>query len=166
MCARRFQVAKRLRYDARMNSPQPFLTVAAILSGFCISVFMFRIQRELGVRDRHPDWPNWLSWADYLIMASIVLSVVLVIIPLMSSPTPSHTTFSIAAAACASASILLVAYPFAILDHYRIEIGTWRTKGGESAEARHKGEPIERVIVVTAALVAAAIFVAILWRWS
>ena len=49
-----------------MRSPQPYLTVASILSGFSISVFMFRIQRELSVRDRHPEWPNWLAWADYL----------------------------------------------------------------------------------------------------
>src|SRR5674476_1327681 len=46
----------------RMISPQPYLTVASILTGFCISVFMFRIQRELSVRDRHPDWPNWLAF--------------------------------------------------------------------------------------------------------
>jgi hypothetical protein len=38
-----------------MRSPQPYLTLASILSGFGISVFMFRIQRELGVRDKHPD---------------------------------------------------------------------------------------------------------------
>lgn len=101
-----------------MNSPQPYLTVASILTGFCISVFMFRIQRELGVRDRHPDWPNWLAWADYLVMASIVLSVVLVILPLVSVPAPGRTAYAVAAASCAAASILLLAYPFAILDHY------------------------------------------------
>jgi hypothetical protein len=44
-----------------MFTPQPYLTVASILSGFGISVFMFRIQRELRVRDVHPDWPNWLA---------------------------------------------------------------------------------------------------------
>ena len=87
-----------------MNSPQPYLTVASILTGFSISVFMFRIQRELGVRDRHPDWPNWLAWADYLIIATIVLSVVLVIIPLVAVPTPSRTSFSVAAASCAARS--------------------------------------------------------------
>lgn len=149
-----------------MNSPQPYLTVASILTGFCISVFMFRIQRELGVRDRHPDWPNWLAWADYLVLASIVLSVLLVILPLVSVPAPSHTMYSFAAAACASASILLLAYPFAILDHYRIEIGTWRTKEGEDPQVRHKGEPIERVIVITAAVLAAVTFGAIVWSWD
>jgi hypothetical protein len=149
-----------------MNSPQPYLTVASILTGFSISVFMFRIQRELGVRDRHPNWPNWLAWADYLIIASIVLSVVLVILPLVAVPAPSRLTYSIAAGSCAAASILLLAYPFAILDHYRIEIGTWRTKQGEKPQARHKGEPIERIIVVTAAVIAALTFAAIVFDWN
>jgi hypothetical protein len=149
-----------------MNSPQPYLTVASILSGFCISVFMFRIQRELSVRDRHPDWPNWLAWADYLIMATIVLSVALVILPLVSVPSPGRLVYSIAAASCAAASILLLAYPFAILDHYRIEIGTWRTREGESPEVRHKGEPLERIIVVAAGVTAILAFTIIVWNWE
>ena len=149
-----------------MNSPQPYLTVASILTGFCISVFMFRIQRELSVRDRHPDWPNWLAWADYLIIATIVLSVALVILPLVAVPTPGRAIYSVAAGSCAAASLLLLAYPFAILDHYRIEIGTWRTKRGENPYERHKGEPIERMIVVTAGIVAAITFAAIVFAWN
>ena len=149
-----------------MNSPQPYLTVASILTGFCISVFMFRIQRELSVRDRHPDWPNWLAWADYLIIASIVASVLLVIVPLVAVPAPGRVIYSVAAGSCAAASILLLAYPFAILDHYRIEIGTWRTKRGESPHERHKGEPLERIIVITAGILAAATFAAIVWSWN
>ncbi|HEY4981731.1 MAG TPA: hypothetical protein VII24_07280 [Pseudolabrys sp.] len=146
-----------------MNSPQPYLTVASILSGFCISVFMFRIQRKLSVRDRHPDWPNWLAWADYLIVATIVLSVVLVILPLVAVPAPGRAIYSVAAGACAAASLMLLAYPFAILDHYRIEIGARR---GEKPQARHKGEPIERIIVVTAGSVAAITFAAIVFAWN
>lgn len=149
-----------------MDTPQPYLTVASILTGFSISVFMFRIQRELGVRDRHPNWPNWLAWADYLIITSIVLSVVLVILPLVAVPDPGRVIYSIAAASCASASILLLAYPFAILDHYRIEIGTWRTRRGEKPLARHKGEPIERIIVVAAEVIAAVVFATILYFWN
>lgn len=149
-----------------MNSPQPYLTVASILTGFSISVFMFRIQRELGVRDRHPDWPNWLAWADYLIIASITLSVTLVILPLVAVAAPGRVIYSIAAGSCAAASILLLAYPFAILDHYRIEIGTWRTKRGEGPHERHKGEPVERIIVVTAGIVAALTFAAIVVSWN
>jgi len=139
------------------------LTVASILTGFSISVFMFRIQRELSVRDHHPDWPNWLAWADYLIVATIVVSVLLVILPLVAFPEPGRVMYSIAAGSCAASSLLLLAYPFAILDHYRIEIGV---KRGEHPQARHKGEPIERIIVVTAAIVAAATFAAIVFSWN
>src|ERR1700730_12160042 len=149
-----------------MNPLQPYLAVASILSGFGISVFMFRIQRELRVRDRHPEWPNWLAWADYLVLSAIVLSLLLVVLPLMPLPEPNRFVISVAAASCAASSLLLAAYPFAILDHYRIEIGTWRTRRGEKPQARHKGEPIERIIVVSAGIAAALAFTAIVVGWN
>ena len=149
-----------------MRSPQPYLTVASILSGFSISVFMFRLQRELGVRARHPDWPNWLAWADYLVIATIVLSVLLVVVPLVAFPEPSEFVFSIAAGTGAATSVLLLAYPFAILDHYGIEIGGGRRKAGDNVEIRHKGEPVERAIVIGASLVAALVFFAIVRLWQ
>jgi hypothetical protein len=144
-----------------MSSPQPYLTVASILSGFSISVFMFRIQRELRVRDEHPDWPNWLAWADYLVIATIVLSLTLVVLPLVAVAEPSEALLAVAGASCAAASLLLLAYPFAILDHYRIEIGVWRTRSGERPEMRRKGEPIEKIIVIVATAIAAITFIAI-----
>jgi multisubunit Na+/H+ antiporter MnhC subunit len=149
-----------------LDAPQPYLTVASILSGFGISVFWFRVQRELSVRDRHPEWPNWLAWADYLVLTAIVLSLSLVLLPLVALPEPNRFVFSVAGASCAASSLLLLAYPFAILDHYRIEIGTWRTREGEKPRARHKGEPIERVIVVSAVIVAALVFIAIVVGWN
>ena len=149
-----------------MRSPQPYLTIASILSGFSISVLMFRLQRELAVRERHPDWPNWLAWADYLVIATVVLSVLLVVVPLVAFSEPTEFVFSIAAGTCAATSLLLLAYPFAILDHYGIEIGGWRRKAGDNVEIRHKGEPIERIVVVIASLIAAVVFAAIvLWKY-
>ena len=145
-----------------MRSPQPYLTVASILSGFGISVFMFRIQRELGVRDKHPDWPNWLAWADYLVLAAIVSSLVLVVLPLIAQSEPSEFTYSVAAGACTATSLLMVAYPFAILDHYRIEIGVHRP---ESIEVRHKGQPIEKVIVIATSIVAVLFFISVVALW-
>ena len=127
---------------------------------------MFRVQRELSIRDRHPKWPNWLAWADYLVLSAIVLSLSLVVLPLVALPEPSRFVFSVAGASCAASSLLLLAYPFAILDHYHIEIGAWRTREGEKPEARHKGEPIERVIVVSAVLVTALVFIAIVVGWN
>jgi hypothetical protein len=148
-----------------MRSPQPYLTVASILSGFSISVFMFRIQRELGLRDRHPEWPNWLAWADYLIIATIVFSLLLVVLPLVAFSEPTEFVFSIAAATSAATSLLLLVYPFAILAHYQIEIGVWRTPKGEKVEIRHKGEPIEKAVVVTTSLLAALTFGAVVLGW-
>ena len=149
-----------------MSTPQPYLTVASILSGFGISVFMFRIQRELHVRDEHPEWPNWLAWADYLILAAILLSLLLVVLPLTAIPEPDRLIYSVAAGSCAAASLLVAAYPFAILDHYRIELGTWRTREGERPQERHKGEPIERLIVLVAAVLATAAFLTIVVTWN
>jgi len=149
-----------------MPTPQPYLTVASILSGFGISVFMFRIQRELRVRDANPRSPNWLAWADYLILAAIVLSLLLVVLPLMAIAEPGRLVFSIAAGSCAAAALLVAAYPFAILDHYRIEIGPWRTREGERPQERHKSEPIERMIVLGAAILAAIAFFTIVLTWN
>ena len=149
-----------------MPTPQPYLTVASILSGFGISVFMFRIQRELRVRDANPRSPNWLAWADYLILSAIVLSLLLVVLPLMAIAEPGRLVFSIAAGSCAAAALLVTAYPFAILDHYRIEIGTWRTREGERPQERHKSEPIERMIVLGAAILAAIAFFTIVLTWN
>ena len=70
----------------------------------------------------HPRWPNWLAWADYLVLANIVISLVLVVIPLVAVPEPGPVQYSIAAGGCAAAAILQLGYPFAILDHYRIEM--------------------------------------------
>lgn len=149
-----------------MRSAQPYLTVASILSGFSISVFMFRIQRELGIRDKHPEWPNWLAWADYLIIATIVFSLLLVVLPLVAFSEPTEFVFSIAAATCAATSLLLLGYPFAILAHYRIEIGVWRTPKGEKVEIRQKGEPIEKAVVITMSLVAALAFGTVVLAWK
>jgi hypothetical protein len=127
---------------------------------------MFRIQRELQVRDKNPEWPNWLAWADYLVIATIVSSLLFVVLPLTAFPQPSEFVFSIAAGTGAATSLLLLAYPFAILDHYRIEIGTWRTRKGERPEARHKGEPLEKVIVIVAGLAAVVAFVVVILGWN
>ena len=158
-----------------MLSPESYLSVASILSGFCVSVFVSRIQREVVIMDeaeksinskfqsthrrrygclinRKPK--NWLAWSDYLIIVAIMLSLLLVVLPHMvsSNVTNNPALLSLAAASCAAASILLSAYPFAILDHYRI---LW---GKERKEERMSGEPLERFIVIAALVIAAAVW--------
>ena len=96
---------------------------------------MFCIQRKLRARDEHPDWPNW---ADYLIIATIIISVLLVILPLVAFPEPGRLA----------------------LPHRTRHLAT---KKGESPQARHNGELVERIIVASAGVIAAVIFAAIIW---
>jgi hypothetical protein len=131
--------------------PGSFLTLASLFSGFGVTVLMFRIRRELEVRESDPDQPNWLAWADYLVMAAILLSLLFVVLPLTAPAEPGPRAIALARGACSAAAILLAAYPFAILAHYRIELGAQRL--GE----RRKGEPIEKAFVIGAALVAVVV---------
>jgi hypothetical protein len=141
-----------------MDRIEAFLSIASILSGFGITVFMFRIQRELQVRERTRDVASWLAWADYLVLAAIMLSLIFVVLPLVSFPRTIDFLLAMAAGSCAAAAILLSAYPWAILYHYRLELGT-KMEG-----PRQKGEPGERRIVIAAAIVAAMAFcTVIIW---
>src|SRR5690349_214432 len=116
------------------------IAAAAVIAGFGVTVVMFRVQRELWVQDNHPDWPNWIAWADWLILTSVALAISACFVPILAFPT-SPTARAIGAASCVAASILQVGYVPAILAHYRIAIGANRVVD------RKKGEPAERVIV-------------------
>jgi protein-S-isoprenylcysteine O-methyltransferase Ste14 len=139
-------------------SAEAYLTVASILAGFGVTVLMFRIQRELQV-ENDPDW-TWLPWADWLVLGSIVLSLVGVVLPLVSVRDPGQFSYAIAAASCAAASLLLAAYPFAIIDHYRLAWGKGRwTKSMRNTIA----EPGEKIIVIVTSIAGALIFASILY---
>jgi hypothetical protein len=152
-----------------------YLTVAGILSGFGITVLMFRIQRELDVEEKWgPDF-TWLAWADYLVIIATLLSLLLVVLPLTIFHEQTKWSVPLASASCAAASVLLAAYPFAIIDHYRIEWGKSRwgdlrkfRQGDEfhweKLNGRGKGEPIERKIVIGAIALATLLFVGVLFR--
>jgi hypothetical protein len=138
-------------------SAEAYLTVASILAGFGVTVLMFRIQRELLV-EHDPDW-TWLPWADWLVMSSIALSLIGVVLPLVVVSDPEQFAFAFAAASCAAASLLLAAYPFAIIDHYRLVWG----KGRYRKSMRNAiVEPGERVIVIVAFCAATLVFAYIL----
>ena len=147
-CEQKLERNKAQQRESKLMQPEGYLSVASILSGFGVTVLMFRIQRELDVRERHPDWPNWLARADYLILASIFVSLLLVVLPIVSIEDPGEVVLAFSAGSCAAAVVLLAAYPLAILDHYRIELGAKR-KG-----KRNKGEPGETIIVIVGAAIA------------
>jgi hypothetical protein len=108
---------------------------------------MFRLEREVKLRDKGAQ--NWLAWADYLVIASILLSLLLVVLPLVALKDPGRW-FPLAGAACGSAAILLAAYPFAIFKHYEIPL-----------YHRDAGRPVEKLIVAFGIVVAALVFVAV-----
>jgi len=135
-----------------MVTPEGLISTAAIIIGFGVAVFLFRVQRELWVRDKHPEWPNWIPWSDYLVFGSMVMALVFVILPLVAFTKPQPFLEDIAAAACASSSFLLVGYIPAILAHYRIKIGS------EREGPREEAEPAERAWVIGTSVIAAIIF--------
>jgi hypothetical protein len=134
--------------------PGDIIAASAIIIGFGLTVIMFRIQRELLVRenpDKYPGWPSWLAWSDYLILFSALLGFGAVVLVL------AFSLLALASAFCAAAVILQSAYFPAILAHYRIEIGKNRTG------KRQKGEPAEKWIVRLATVIALIISI-LVWQ--
>src|SRR6478672_9826534 len=109
-----------------MVGPTELLAVSAIIVGFGVTAIMFRVQRELYVLEVLKIRTVWLAWADYLIIASIMLAALGVILPLVAIPNGSPVLVAVAAASCAAATVLQAGYVPAILAHYRIELGAKR----------------------------------------
>ncbi|HEV1993742.1 MAG TPA: hypothetical protein VGR03_05380, partial [Candidatus Acidoferrum sp.] len=131
-----------------MNQPDS-IAVAAILIGFGLTTIMFRVQRELYVREVKKE-ENWIAWADFLIFASVLLVLLLIVVPLFAF---SVQTF--APAASAAAFILQAGYIPAILAHYRIGIGKGRNVKGLVYK---RGEPAEKWIVCVSGAIALLFF--------
>src|SRR5215469_7841049 len=138
-----------------MGAPE-IISASAIVAGFGVTAIMFRVQRELYVRETLKIDILWLAWADYLILTSVALAVFGSTAPLLVAPIVPRTVVAIAASSCVAALILLAGYVPAILAHYRIELGAKR-RG-----PREKGEPIERWLVITFGILAAISFTATL----
>ena len=85
------------------------LTVATLLAGLAGAVVLLRLWRF-----------GPLVGADNLIVAPIILSVFLVLLPLLSIPRPSQLVLTVAQASCAASAACIGAYPVAILDQRRI----------------------------------------------
>ena len=117
-----------------------YLTVASILSGFCVTALMFRVQREIEVqKDQKSD--SWIAYADFLILATILVALILVVLPLVIFSQPSAKLTLFARSSCSAAAVLLAGYPAAILDHYGILPGFSRKAPPAPAA------PIEKYIV-------------------
>jgi hypothetical protein len=122
-------------------------TIASIVSGFGIAMLFFRIQRELQIREQLE--VNWIPWADRLLIAATLISLLLVIFPLVAFSATSTVVLRFASASCAAASLMVAGYVFGILAHYRLLLGKHREG------PRQNPEPAERVVVY--AVIAAAL---------
>ena len=110
----------------------PYITLgdlivsAAIVIGFGVLVIMFRVERETRVLDLNEERSDkpldvHIAGADWLIIASIVFAVALVIVPLLGYPGPVLALRrTIAAIADIFSVILQLGYIPAILAHYGI----------------------------------------------
>jgi hypothetical protein len=136
------------------------LATASIVIGFGVTAVMFRVQRELSLREAHPTDPSWLAWADYLILGSIGLAALGVVVPLLADSAASASVIATAAACCVAAVILQAGYVPSLLAHYRIELGSGR-KG-----LRVRGEPLERKLALGSVIGALLAFALTLFqRW-
>jgi hypothetical protein len=95
-------------------------TVASIVVGFGVVVLMFRIQRELYVKEILEWEINWLARADWLVILAVLLAGLFGLGLPLSVITIEGVVTRIAAAGCLAAVILLMGYIFAILAHYRL----------------------------------------------
>ncbi len=129
-------------------------TVASIISGFGVAMLFFRLQRELQMSDKRE--VNWIPWADRLLIAATLVSLLAVILPLVAFKAVPIVTDRLPSASCAAAVIMVSGYIVGILAHYRLWFGTKRS--GE----RSNPEPSERVVVFITIALAAGVFLAIL----
>lgn len=124
-----------------MMDTSALLTVASIISGFGITIFTFRLQREIQVMERNSK--VWIPWADCLVIAAVMISLLIGILPIVMLSSPPKLIYQVSNGACAASIVMLAGYIPGILAHYRFIL----TKNTYSA--RQNPEPSERWIVIT-----------------
>src|ERR1017187_2805339 len=136
--------------DGATMGTTDLIAVSAIVVGFGVTAIMFRVQRELQVLEQRNIKILWLSWADYLILGSVMLAIFGATVPLLVAPAPPPGLLALAASSCVAAVILQGGYIPSLLAHYRIGLGAGREG------PRAKGEPVERWFVLGTAVFAVA----------
>jgi hypothetical protein len=133
-------------------------TVASIVVGFGAVVLMFRIQRELYVREILKSNVNWIARADWLVIIAMFLAGLLGLALPLSGFALTGLWQRLPLGACLSAIILLLGYVFAVLAHYRLlGNGQKKPKGG-TEPARKNPEPPEGAIFWVTLVIAALTF--------
>lgn len=133
-----------------MLEPAILATVAGIIAGIGTAVLPFRVHRELLMAEKRE--PVWLPWADHLLVAATLVSLLLVLLPVVLGLSLKPLGLRLASAGCAFALVLTAGYVPAVLAHYRIMFGKARTG------PRQNPEPAERFIVVLCVVLASLSF--------
>ena len=84
----------------------------------------------------------WIPWADFLVIAAVMVSLLIGILPIIVLSSPPKLIYQIANGACAASIVMLAGYIPGILAHYRFIL----VKNTHSA--RQNPEPSERWIVI------------------
>ena len=146
--------------------------IGAAIVGFGIVAFIFRVQRELDVRERAaqprtaletrltPGWanpdkpgtPTWIPWADRLLIGAVTAAIVLVLFPIsLAGSVSSLWGRQLPAAVCSGSAMALAGYIPALLAHYRFG------RFGRNADGyRQNPEPAERTIVIASIILGVA----------
>jgi hypothetical protein len=138
------------------------VTTGAVIVGFGVAAFVFRIQRELQQGDA--GYVSWIPWADRLLVGVVTVALLLVLFPIALAGGDSRLWVAgrLPAAACSGAVVALAGYIPALLAHYRF--GLKRLAFGQDPQQaarlvrdargsqRKPGEPVERVIVGASAV--------------
>ena len=124
-------------------------TVAAVLAGFQVSAFVWRIKREISMEAKYV---TWLTLSDAIVGISFLLLVLGVFIV----PLAICISTSTVARLLGTAILVFAAYPFVFAGHYNL-YGSWRKKLPRS-RATHQE--------VAAAIASTSLIVGgVLWVW-
>ena len=127
-------------------------TIASVIAGFGAAMLVFRIQPA-------QDQLHWIPWADRLLVAATLISLLLVLLPLTAGGNRLGICAQLPAAACAAAVTLMAGYVLALLAHYRLILGRGRSG------VRSNPEPAERWLVFIAIAAAFVLFLITLLRY-
>jgi hypothetical protein len=106
-----------------MSHEDTLVTAASLIAGFGSAVIVFRL--ELDIEEKNMERPirqeedHWIPASDWLIVASSICALSLVVAPLVAIKSPSVGTVRLASAVCSAAAIMLAGYIPSILTHYR-----------------------------------------------
>lgn len=127
--------------------------IGAVIVGFSITAFVFRIQRELQMADEGQR--RWIPWADRPLISVVTVTLLLVLFPIaLAGNTSILWGERLPAATCCASTVALAGYIPALLTHYRFgpsPVRKWiwfECRLGD----RSAGEPAEIVIVVASAV--------------